>query len=361
VSGDRAYSEETLTIAAPLDVPTAHGVPIGCATVRAQPEDFLVSEWLGYEANGAGDHVLLRVRKRAANTFWVAKQLARIAKVPPRDIGYAGLKDRDAVAEQAFTVPLKSARGEEWVGVTGEGFEVLAAARHRRKLKRGALRGNEFTIVLRDFQGDSTALEERLKRIEAQGVPNYFGPQRFGHGGRNLEVAIQWFESGVSPNDRLERSFAISAARSALFNAVLAGRVRADTWDRLLPGDLANLDGTGSIFSVEAVDETLAHRCEILDIHPTGPLWDGRSSASGAIQALEEDIAAQFRVLSTGLAQVGLEPERRSLRMRVANLRWSIEGPNVTLSFRLPKGAFATAVLHEIIADVFGADVHEGD
>lgn len=344
-----------------LDVPSALGAPLGRAVLRREPEDFLVREWLGFDADGEGDHVLLRVRKRGANTYWVAKQLARIAKVPPRDIGYAGLKDRDAVAEQSFTVPLRSAVGLNWSDVRGEGFEVLEAARHKRKLKRGALRGNAFVIVLREFTGTPAALEERLSAIAARGVPNYFGPQRFGRDGNNLQVASRWFEGGAAPADRLQRGFAISAARSAIFNAVLAERIRAQTWDRLLVGDLANLDGTGSIFAVEAVDATLGERCARLDIHPTGPLWHGDSSASGDVRALECTIAETFSGLGQGLAGIGVEPERRALRVRVAELRSTIDGNDVTLSFRLPKGAFATAVLHEILDNAFATDVPDGE
>lgn len=344
-----------------LDVPTALGPPLGRATLRRAPEDFLVREWLGFEADGEGDHVLLRVRKRGANTFWVAKQLARVARVALHDVGYAGLKDRNAVAEQAFTVPVRSAVGLGWEGVSGEGFEVLAAARHKRKLKRGALRGNEFVIVLREFTGNAAALEERTRTIAASGVPNYFGPQRFGRAASNLDVAYRWFEGGAAPRDRLQRGFAISAARSAIFNAVLAERIRLGTWDRLQSGDLANLDGTGSYFAVDAVDEALSKRCSELDIHPTGPLWHGDSSASGAVRALESAIAARFGALAQGLASIGLEAERRALRVRVADLRCAIDGRDTTLSFRLPRGAFATAVLHEILDNAFETEMPDGD
>jgi tRNA pseudouridine13 synthase len=340
-----------------LSVPRAHGAPLGSARLRTQPEDFCVHEWLGFEADGEGDHVLLRVRKRSANTFWVAKQLARIAKVHPRDVGYAGLKDRDAVAEQAFTVPLRSAIGEAWAGVSGEGFEVLAASRHRRKLKRGALRGNGFEIVLREFTGEREALEERLQTIAKTAVPNYFGPQRFGRGGQNIRAALDWFARGEEPTDRLQRGFAISAARSALFNLVLAERVRAESWNRLLVGDLANLDGSGSVFRVEHLDDTLRERCRTFDIHPTGPLWYGATESFDEVQRLEEGVAARYSELAAGLAKVGLEPERRALRAKVSDLSWSIDGTSVRLQFRLAKGCFATAVLHELIESAFSTDI----
>jgi tRNA pseudouridine13 synthase len=270
-------------------LPCAHGGPAGRAQVRAAPEDFVVQEWLGWEADGDGDHMLLKVRKRGSNTLWIAKQLARVAKLDPRDVGFAGLKDRDAVAEQSFTVPARSAIGESWVGVAGEGFEVVAAARHRRKLKRGALKGNDFTITLRAFSGDPATLEQRLRAIATAGVPNYFGPQRFGRDGGNLRTALAWFSDGIAPADRWQRGFALSAARAAIFNAVVARRVTDGTWNGLLPGETVNLDGSGSVFVAEVIDAALEERCARLDVHPTGPMWGVREAPA----ALEAEIGAR--------------------------------------------------------------------
>jgi len=340
-------------------LPCAHGGPAGRAQLRATPEDFLVQEWLGWEADGAGDHLLLKVRKRGANTLWIAKQLARLAKIDPRDVGFAGLKDRDAVAEQSFTVPARSALGESWVGVGGEGFEVIAAARHRRKLKRGALKGNDFKITLRGFSGDPQVLEQRLQAIAAAGVPSYFGPQRFGRDAGNLRTALAWFSDGVAPTDRWQRGFALSAARAAIFNSVVARRVSDGTWNRLLPGEIVNLDGSGSVFVAEAVDAALEARCAGLDIHPTGPLW-GRES-DRPVPALEAEVVADHDVLARGLSKAGLEAERRALRIRVDRLAWTIEGEVVQLRFRLFRGAFATAVLHELLENAFAQDTPEAE
>jgi tRNA pseudouridine13 synthase len=342
-------------------LPCAHGGPAGRAQVRATPEDFLVQEWLGWDADGEGDHLLLRVRKRGANTQWVAKQLARLAKIDPRDVGFAGLKDRDAVAEQAFTVPVRSALGEAWVGVAGEGFEVVSATRHRRKLKRGSLKGNEFTLVLRGFSGDPAALEQRLRVVATAGVPNYFGPQRFGRDAGNLRTALAWFADGVAPADRWQRGFALSAARAALFNAVVAERVRDGSWSRLLPGEIVNLDGSGSVFIADSIDATLAERCGRLDIHPTGPMWGGPPRSPGGAAAIEAAVVARHDTLAQGLARSGLEHERRALRVRVDGLQWAIDGDVVQLRFRLFRGAFATAVLHELIEDAFAQQAPEGD
>lgn len=337
-----------------LQPPGAYGGPVGRGRIRTMPEDFLVREWLGFEADGEGDHWLLTVRKRGANTHWVAKQLGRMAQIPPRDVGFAGLKDRNAVTEQSFTLPVRSAMTADWTGVTGEGFEVIRAVRHRRKLKRGALRGNDFEIVVREFNGDAEQLAQRLTAISTQGVPNYFGPQRFGIRAGNVERAHQWFSGQIELHDRIERGFALSAARAALFNAVLAERVRQGTWNRLLAGDVANLDGSNSIFSVDAPDEVLAERCGRLDIHPTAPLWgSGAVRSQGDVAALEMEVAARYDVLSAGLVRERLEQERRPLRMRVSELNWTLNGDELRLSFRLPRGTFATAVLHELLEDVF--------
>ena len=336
-----------------LQPPRAHGGPAGRGQIRTVPEDFVVREWLGFEADGEGEHWLLTVRKRGSNTLWVAKQLARMAQISPRDVGFAGLKDRHAVTEQSFTLPVR-ATPTDWTGASGEGFEVVRATRHRRKLKRGALRANDFAIVVRNFSGDSQALTQRLSAIATQGVPNYFGPQRFGADAGNVARAWQWFSGAIEPQDRIQRGFALSAARAAIFNAVLAERVRQSTWQRIQSGDLANLDGSNSVFAVDAPDAVLNERCERFDIHPTGPLWGrGALRSQDQIATLEQSIAARYEVLSAGLVREGLEQERRALRIRVSQLEWSLNGAELRLGFRLPRGAFATAVLHELLEDAF--------
>lgn len=330
-------------------VPLAHGGTAGEGRIRVDPVDFIVREWLGFEADGEGDHWLLKVRKTSANTHWVVKQLSRLSQIHARDIGFAGLKDRNAVAEQSFTLPVRSAV-ESWIGVTGDGFEVVSAIRHRRKLKRGALRGNDFDIVIREFTGDTGRLGALLDAVAVQGVPNYFGPQRFGIDGGNLVRARQLFGGEIRIDDRVQRGFALSAARSAIFNAVLAQRVTDGTWNRIQPGDMASLDGSNSIFAVEQVDDVLIDRCTRLDIHPSGPMWGrGALLTGGDSLALEQRVAHSLAPFGDGLERAGLDQERRSLRLRVSNLQWDRSDGNVRLQFRLPRGAFATAVLHEVI------------
>jgi tRNA pseudouridine13 synthase len=202
-----------------------------------------------------------------------------------------------------------------------------------------------------------------MNAIGVQGVPNYFGPQRFGIDGGNLVRARQLFSGEIRIDDRMQRGFALSAARSAIFNALLAQRVTAGTWNRIQPGDMASLDGSNSIFAVEQVDDVLADRCLQLDIHPSGPLWGRGTLLTGSdIAALEQQAAQSLAPFGDGLERAGLDQERRSLRLRVSNLQWDRSGADVRLQFRLPRGAFATAVLHEVIGGALeGLDSGDSD
>ena len=332
---------------AALDPPRAHGAALARVSVRTAPEDFYVEESLGFAPSGSGAHVLLQVRKRDANTAWVARELARFAGCRAADVGYAGLKDRHAVTVQWFSVPRAAHSGLEWAGLSGPGFEVLAAHAHSRKLPRGAHAGNCFRIIARGAPPPPAALQERVHRIEAQGVPNYFGPQRFGREGANLERAAADPRT-LRPS---ERGFVLSAARSLVFNAVLAERVGAQSWAQLQSGDRAVLDGRGSHFAVEEPDATLAARCERLEIHPSGPLWGaGELDSQGAVRELEQRVAGAYAPLCARLEAAGMRQERRGLRVAVRELSVQWQPGAVVLAFRLARGAYATAVLRELFA-----------
>jgi tRNA pseudouridine13 synthase len=345
----------TATAAEPMEAPTAYGPPPVRGRLRAVPEDFVVDEVLGFEPDGAGGHVLLVVEKRDANTGWVASQLARLARVPVRDVGMSGQKDRNAVTRQAFTLPWPlQAPLEACLAYAGEGWRVLSAARHGRKLRAGSHRANRFALRVRDVEADRDALEALLQTIRRHGVPGYFGPQRFGREGGNLERARAWAAGGAAPRERSARAFALSAARSALFNAVLAERVRRGDWNRLLNGEAVLLDGRRSFFRADDIDDTLRHRCETMDVHPSGPLWGrGESPAHGDARAAEAAVTRAEPQLCALLESAGLEHERRALRLPVRDLQWSFEGNELALRFELSRGSFATAVLHEIVRDAW--------
>ncbi len=341
----------------------------GRARIRLQPEDFEVIEDLGFEAAGQGPHLLLRVRKRNANTGWVARELARSIGVRDFDVGYAGLKDRHAVTTQWFTVPSRGRSGEtrtpaDWVGVQGEGYEVIEAHVHNRKLPRGALAGNTFKILLREFEGDAALLERRVNEIARTGVPNYFGPQRFGRELSNLRRGEGGRgEGGRGEGGRGGQGLVWSAMRALLFNAVLAERVERGSWVELKLGERANLDGRNSTFLVDTVDETIHSRLAMLDIHPTGPLFGaGESGIAGEIAALEAEVLERFPEFVGPLGEARVEPGRRPLRVAVRDLslEWLQPTRTARLSFRLRPGSFATAVLRELL-DVENAAGHSED
>ncbi len=320
------------------------------AEFRAAPEDFQVEEDLGFAPSGAGAHVLLKVRKVNANTAWVARELARLAHCRPHDVGYAGLKDRHAVAVQWFSAPLPRTP-VDFTAIASPEFQVLEAHAHHRKLPRGALAGNRFRIRLRPRDGSgaqlAAALAPRLEAIRLQGVPNYFGPQRFGRDGANL----QRLGSDLAALHPGERGFVLSAARSVIFNAVLAERVAQGSWGELEAGDLAALEGRGSFFAVTAVDEVLRGRAARLEIHPTGPMWGlGEPATHAGVAALERAVAARYVRECSACTQAGMRQERRSLRLAVQELTLAEESEALMLCFRLGRGCFATAVLRELLA-----------
>ena len=338
-------------LSAALTPPRAFGAPLGRGILRAQPEDFIVEEDLGFAASGEGQHVLLKVRKRNANTQWVARELAKLCGCHPRDVGYAGLKDRRAVAVQWLTVPKSKLPLEAWREVRHPEFDVLEAHAHSRKLPRGALAGNRFVIRVRDLDTsiDDQVLDSRIAEISRHGVPNYFGPQRFGHNGSNLARIADGLKALRAP----ERGFVLSAARSVIFNAVLAERVRDGSWNRLEAGDIANLDGRGSIFAIiDSLDATLTERAAQLDLHPTGPMWGrGAPPTHYRIAELESRVAAEFQPACDLTAEAGMDQERRALRLAVRELTWEREPDTnaVVIRFRLSRGSFATTVLRELI------------
>ncbi len=332
---------------------SALGPAVLSARIRSVPEDFIVEEVLGFEPSGQGEHAFLQVEKRGANTVWVAQQLARWAGVAEHAVGYAGLKDRHALTRQAFTVHLPGRESPTLGTMNIEGVKVLDVQRHQRKLPRGALRGNRFTLTLREVVGEPDAIESRLQQIADRGVPNAFGSQRFGHAQGNVAAARAMFAGGRVGREK--RSILLSAARSELFNRVLCERIRAGTWDVAVPGDVFMLDGSHSIFGPVPVDEGLQQRVAQHDVHPTGALWGAGEPRSGdGVYALENAVAAADATLSEGLARAGLKQERRALRLSVRELAWRETADTLVLSFFLPSGSYATAVL-----DALGS-MHQG-
>jgi tRNA pseudouridine13 synthase len=287
------------------------------------------------------------------NTVFAAKRIAEWAGVKEMAIGYAGLKDRHAVTRQRFSVHLPGRDAPDLDALQDDSLRVLHATRHLRKLPRGGLAGNRFELTLRGVSGERVAIDARIAAIASRGVPNYFGEQRFGRAGDNVEQARAMF--GGRRVRREERSLLLSAARSELFNRVLAERVTRDCWDTPVDGEVWMLDGRRSIFGPEPLTAELAERRSRFDIHPTGPLWGrGTLRSEGGCRALEEAVLgdAEALALRRGLEAAGLEQERRALRLRPAEVAadW-LDSDVLKLRFVLPPGAYATCVL-DALGDV---------
>lgn len=339
------------------ELPHAHGRPPLCGRIRCAPEDFIVIEELGWQPDGSGEHVFLYVRKSGQNTDWVARRLAEVCEVRADAVSYAGLKDRHAVTEQWFSVQMPGREAPMPCGFTGsrgiDGVEVLAVTRNSRKLRRGALAGNRFRIVVRELDGPPAAVLDRLPAIAARGVPNWFGEQRFGRDGGNLERARRLLAGTLRERDRHKRGLYLSAARSHLFNRYLAARISDGSWDQALPGEVLMLDGSHSVFACPQPDATILERLARHDLHPSGPLWGaGESLATAAALAGETALAAAEAQLCAGLAAEGLKQERRALRLVPAQLHGEVIGEAaVQFEFTLPAGAYATTVLHELVGN----------
>lgn len=336
-------------------LPYAWGGPVAQGILRAEPEDFDVTEIAGFEPTGTGEHHWLVIEKRGANTQWVAAQLAKHAGVAPIDVGYAGRKDRHAVTRQAFTVRVPRTRDIDWQTADIEGVRMLEVSRHARKLPRGALAGNRFALRIRDFRGDTGRAAQQLGQIARRGMPNYFGEQRFGNAGGNLPAALAMFAGQRVRRD--QRDLLLSAARSTIFNAVLAARVELASWCRGIPGDVWQIDGSGSIFGPEPIGDALRERCDAGSIHPTGPMWGkGETRAEDAARALEQASAGTHPELAAGLLAAGVAMQRRALRVVPRDLQWAFDRDDLTLGFVLPPGSYATCLLRELVDVTGGVD-----
>lgn len=340
----------------------AYGRPDIELGFKQLPQDFQVREALPLIPSCEGEHWWLYVKKVRCHTADVSKALARFAKVSYRDVGYSGLKDYFAETYQWFSIYRPKATPIDWRGFDLVGVEILEIFKHNKKLRRSTHSGNKFQIVLRS---DGIAeniqmrcdLECRLKAIKNEGVPNYFGLQRFGLGMSNIEKALEFFsQTNTAPkrfNDR--QAMWVSAARAWLFNTVLAERVKQGSWNTLQLGEPCNLNSTQSYF-LSTEDDDLEQRLALGDIHPTAPLW-GRFSARdkellGSIALhlkAEKACLSELDVFTSGLERMGLAYRRRSTRCLPQRLDWHFEENRLVLKFELLSGQYATSVLRELI------------
>ena len=326
-----------------------YGKPQATGDLRTSESDFKVFELLPFQASGEGEHLFLHIRKTGVNTGLIAKQLASYFKVKEFAVSYAGLKDRFAVCEQFFTVHLPGVKNPDLSDLNIEGVEILSATHHHKKLRIGALLGNRFELTLRNVTGIEV-LQARWSQIVAQGVPNYFGEQRFGIEAGNLEKAKALF-AGQKVKDKKKRGIYISAARSFLFNQMVAKRIEQNTFAELLLGDVCMLAGSQSVFVNDGSDTGLTTRLNSFDIDLTAPMWGrGKLMSQGDVLAFEQNLAAQYPDFCSGLEQVGLNQERRKMRLTVQAPKLVVkDDTTLVLSFCLAAGCYATTVLRELL------------
>jgi len=331
-----------------------HGKPESTGLLRSQMSDFKVFEKLPFAPCGEGEHLYIHVRKTGANTLFVARELAKYFQVKEQLVSYAGLKDRFAVTEQWFGIHLPGKQEYNLNDLNIEGVEVLFYQRHNKKLRTGALTGNHFEITLREVTA-LKALSVRWQSIIAQGVPNYFGEQRFGIEGGNIERALSLF-SGQKVKDKKKRGMYLSAARSYLFNQVINQRIEQGCFDKVAVGDVMMLAGSQSVFLLNKLDDSIMARYIEKDIDITAPMWGaGELMTTGGPLAFEQKIADENSEICQGLPRFGLKQERRRIRLNISDTDIEVlpehDGHNtVKVSFFLPSGCYATTILRELIA-----------
>ncbi|VAW45671.1 tRNA pseudouridine(13) synthase [hydrothermal vent metagenome] len=331
----------------------------GHGNIRNQAEDFMVIEHHDMTFTGTGEHLWFKVEKIHSNTAWVATQLASACKVPARQVGFAGLKDRHAITQQWFSVQLPKISEIELIkGKLADEIKILEHHWHQSKIKTGQLKFNEFKLVVRNVQGDRTAIEQNIHQVTQNGVPNYFGPQRFGHDMNNIQQAKDWFAGKIKVNNKKLRGLLISTARSHIFNLIVAHRIESNSWQQVISGDILQLDQSHSWFPAhDATSEELTTRLAAFDVHLTAALW-----GEDAVQSTEQCAAIEINMASTlaeyqaGFITHRVKQDRRAIRIVPAefNHHWSSDGSNddLHLSFKLQPGAYATSVLREIIKTI---------
>ena len=346
--------------------------PVLSGWFKSRPEDFQVTEILPVEFSDDGEHWWLWLEKTGSNTEWAARQLAKACGVAPRRVGYAGLKDRQGITGQWFSVQLPKITDMEAVNANlPAALQVKQARWHHKKLRTGALRGNRFEITLRDVQGDRQAAEQTLNDLSQHGFPNYFGAQRFGHNRNNVQQARQAFRRNRLPRQRHQRSLWLSAARSFLFNEILAHRLRHGCWHTVLPGDVLQLAGSHSWFVFNDEDKeneslaALQQRLDAGDLHLTAALWGrGEPATQNVARTAELEAIAPHTDLCRGLEKAGLKPDRRAMRCVPENLSWQwidkSDKTQLKLTFQLPAGSYATELLAELGAFVQPSPKRQG-
>lgn len=326
-----------------LPLPYLHDAPTVSGGIRQMPEHFIVNEVLGFTPSGEGEHYLFNIQKRERNTAEVAQALARVLGVHPKCVTWSGLKDKHAVTTQWLGVhspkslnihvnELNQALNEK-IGAT----QILEFAQHHKKLRIGTHRANEFKLTVTNLSGDASQLNSRLENIAQHGVPNYFGEQRFGVGGRNLKLADDLLFKGARLS-RQKKSLALSAARGFLFNHMVGEQLSDGEFETLKLNQVLMLDGTHSVFTVDDIQDA-QERLKTGDVHPVQALL-GQGSEPNRYENVQKALEKQ-----------GLKSQWRASRVIPKKMGWELnsQSKELTVQFELPRGAYATSVLRECV------------
>lgn len=341
--------------------PTSKGV------LKAKPEDFVVDEIIDIEFAGQGEHVWLNIEKQSLNTVDLVRALSDFAGIKQKDVGYSGMKDKHAVTRQWFSLCKTGIPELDFSSFELPNARLLSVEQHDRKLRLATHRYNQFEIVISDLDLSEADLHRRIECIQQNGVPNYFGPQRFGNGMLNLKRSLDYFSSGESIRDKRLRGLLYSSMRSWLFNCMLHNRVEQNNWNRLVNGEAVILNGSKSYFFCDkSSDEQLESRIESLDIHPAQPMYgadmneqwskmrqtkgsDGDARNIESLIQMQASVIGQYEVFSKALNASGMKADYRPLRIKVERLSYELADDKLVLKFRLLPGQFATSVIRELV------------
>lgn len=333
------------------ELPRLHHGARPRAEFKQTPKDFQVIEQLEVTDDGEGEHQWLWVRKEGANTNFCAEKIARFAGVSPKNVSYSGLKDRQAVTWQWFSIQLPGKETLNWDELNDKEMSVERVIRRTKKLKTGFHRGNRFVIRLADVSSRED-LETLWEKVSEQGVINYFGEQRFGRSGDNVAQAERWLmaerPARISKN---KRSLYLSSLRSYLFNQIVAERIRQFGIDGRLAGDCVMLEGSKSVFTVEQWDDELSQRLLTNNIYLTAPLAGStnKSLVQGEAEEFELSCLQPYESWLQAFKKLRVDAARRALLLRVEAPEINWHGDDAEIRFTLPPGAYATTVLNEIV------------
>ena len=322
--------------------------------IRSQPEDFQVEERPLYLPCGQGEHLYIRVTKRLLSTPDLVRRVSSTVGVKMQGIGTAGLKDAKAVTTQLLSLHGATDERVSRLKVDEQILAVEVLGRHRNRLRPGHHAGNRFHLIVRDVSPEAKdVVPAVLEQVSRRGVPNYFGPQRQGRRGDNYQVGAALLADPAqrAKMSRTKRMWYLNTFQSHLFNYILARRI--DRIDRVLVGDWAMKMDNGACFPVEDAGQEQG-RADRFEISPTGILFGARVSwASGEPGEIERAVVKEQGLTPECLIEAakacGFRGERRSLRVPMADLEWSLEESVLRLAFSLPPGAYATSVLRELM------------